>query len=49
MTEKKFFVYKPFLSLNISYFSLFFYVKIVPPEKVTTFFTSNPSENLDLV
>ena len=34
MTDKNIFVYKPFLSLNISdfsFFSLFFYVKTAPP------------------
>ena len=50
MTEKNIFVYKLFLSLKISDFSLFvclfvfcFFVKIVTPlKKVTPVFSSNP-------
>ena len=38
MTEKNIFVYKLFLSLIISEFSLFFYVKTAtPPEKSPSF------------
>ena len=33
MTENNIFVYKHFLSLNISDFSLFFMEKLQPPEK----------------
>ena len=43
MTKKNIFVYKLFLSLNISNFSLFFVSKLQPlPEKGHPFFPSNP-------
>ena len=45
MKEKSIFLYKLYLSLNISDFTDFmFYVKI-PPRKVTLSFLATPSEN----
>ena len=50
MKDKNIFVYKPFLSLNISDFSLFFYVKTATfLKKVTPIFPSNhPLRSWDL-
>ena len=43
MTEKNVFLYKLFLSLNISDLSFFFFVKIAnPPEESYPLFSSNP-------
>ena len=42
MTDENIFVYKLLLSLNISDFNLFFYVKTaIAPKKVTLLFPSN--------
>ena len=50
MTEKKIFVYKLFLSLNISDFSLFLGKNCNPPgKKVTPSFSATPSKNWDPV
>ena len=43
MTEKKIFVFKLFLTINVSDFGLLFYVKTPPPlKKVFPFFPNNP-------
>ena len=50
MAEKKFFVYKLSLSLNISDFSLFFCKNCNPPVKMSPHLSQEPiSKNLDSV
>ena len=52
MTEKNIFVYKRFLSLNISDFNLFFMRKLntpLPMKKVTLLFPSNPSITVEVL
>ena len=50
MTEKYVFVYKLFLSLNISDFSLFFYVKTATSlKKIHPLFPSNPPPKIGIL
>ena len=49
MTEKHIFVYKLFLSLNISDFSLFLGNNCNPLKKVTPLFPSNPHRKIKIL
>ena len=49
MTEKNIFVYKLFLSLRISDFSLFFMQKQQPPKKCKPLFPSNPPLKIEIL
>ena len=49
MTEKNIFVYKLFLLLNISDFSLFFNVKTATPRNDHPLFSSNPLLKIEIL